>query len=110
MYKAFYEPPRFDVKLKPRPRGRRFLAPLAAAVAAAAFALLYLYQYVFILELNYDAARYKRDLDKAHQERATLKADLYRRRSLAEVDYFAHGALGMRAPGPGQIIVVEDRP
>ena len=111
MFPRIYEPPRLDVQFRqpPKRRGKFTLGALAAA-AAAALALFYLWQYVVILELNYDAARVKRELDRANQDRGSLKADFYRRRSLAEVDHIAHDGLNMGAPGPGQIIIVEDTP
>jgi hypothetical protein len=110
MYNLTYAPPSWDVVVKPRSRARRsWLAGGAvAAVVVAALALVYLWQYAVILELNYDAARAKRELDKASQERALLRADLFRRRSMAEVDAVAHHELDMVAPAAGQIIILEE--
>jgi hypothetical protein len=47
-------------------------------------------------------------LDEAYQEKVTLKANLYRRRSMAEIDEVAHEKLGLRPPAPGQVIIIED--
>lgn len=105
-----YSPPSVDVASRPRPRARLVLTAVAAAFAAAALAVAYLGQYAAILELNYEIAREKRELDKIHQERVNLKTDLYHRRSLAEVDGLARRELGMHAPRAGQIVIVEETP
>jgi cell division protein FtsL len=101
-----YRPPTLDVGFKPKKRRRIFFWGAAGALAALAF--LYLWQYVTILELNYEVARCRRELDEAYQEKVALKADLYHRRSMAEIDEMAHEKLGLKPPAPGQIIVVED--
>jgi len=111
MPERIYSPPSVDVVTRSRPiRAKAVLTVVAAAFAAAALAVAYLGQYAAILELNYEIAREKRELDKIHQERVNLKTDLYRRRSLAEVDGFARRELGMHAPRAGQIVIVEETP
>jgi cell division protein FtsL len=104
----YYRPPTIDVSVKPKKRRRIYIWVAAATLAALALAFLYLWQYVSILELNYEIARRQRELDEAYQEKVALKADLYHRRSMAEIDEIAHEKLGLRPPAPGQIVVVED--
>jgi cell division protein FtsL len=104
----YYRPPTVDIRLKPKKRRRIYFWVAAATFAALALAFLYLWQYVSILELNYEIARRQRELDEAYQEKVALKADLYHRRSMAEIDEIAHEKLGLRPPAPGQIVVVED--
>jgi cell division protein FtsL len=108
MAAVFYRPPTTDVKLRPKRRRRVYLWAVAAAVAVLLAAFLYLWQYVSILELNYEVTQRQRRLDEAYHERVTLKSDLYRRRSMSEVDEIAHDRLGLRPPAPGQIVVVEE--
>ena len=108
MSDVHYRPPTIDVRFKPRKRRKLFLWAAAGTLGALASAFLYLWQYVSILELNYEIARRQRELDEAYQEKVALKSDLYRRRSMAEIDEIAHEKLGLRPPAPGQIVVIED--
>lgn len=108
MSDLYYRPPTIDVRVKPKKRRRIYFWVAAATLATLALAFLYLWQYVSILELNYEIARHQRELDEAYQEKVALKADLYHRRSMAEIDEIAHEKLGLRPPAPGQIVVVED--
>jgi cell division protein FtsL len=103
-----YNPPTIDVKVKPRRRRKPFIWAVAATAAALGLSFLYLWQYVSILELNYEVTRRQRELDEAYQEKVALKSDLYRRRSMAEIDEIAHKELGLAPPRPGQIVIVED--
>ncbi len=108
MAAVFYRPPTTDVKLRPKRRRRVYLWAVAAAAAVLLAAFLYLWQYVSILELNYEVTQLQRQLDEAYHERVTLKSDLYRRRSMSEIDEIAHDRLGLRPPAPGQIVIVEE--
>ncbi|HUV86925.1 MAG TPA: septum formation initiator family protein [bacterium] len=103
-----YRPPTIDVARRPKRRRRFYVWAVVAISGLLLLAFLYLWQYVSILELNYEVARVKRELDEAYQEKVTLKADLYRRRSMAEIDEVAHEKLGLQPPAPGQVIIVED--
>ncbi|UCH78769.1 MAG: hypothetical protein JSU81_02135 [Candidatus Coatesbacteria bacterium] len=105
-----YRPPTLDVRLRPRRRRRLYLWACAAITLALTLAFLYLWQYVTILELNYEVARCRRELDEAYQEKTALRSELYQRRSMAEIDEIAHDRLGLRPPVAGQIIIVEDGP
>ncbi len=110
MFDLSYRPPSVDVKFRPRRSRRRLVLGLVAAAAAALLAAFaYLWQNVFILELNYKVVHGKRELDDAYQENVLLKAELYRRRSIAQLDAVAHDELGMHAPAPGQITIIEER-
>ena len=108
MSDVHYQPPTIDVRFKPGKRRRIYFWAAGATLLVLALAFLYLWQYVSILELNYEIAGRQRELDQAYQEKVALKADLYRRRSMAEIDEIAHEKLGLRPPAPGQIVVVED--
>jgi cell division protein FtsL len=103
-----YHPPTLDVGRRPKRRRRVYAWAVVATFALLSLAFLYLWQYVSILELNYEVTRHKRELDEAYQEKVTLKADLYRRRSMGEIDEIAHEKLGLRPPEPGQVLIVED--
>lgn len=103
-----YRPPTIDVARRPKRRRQFYAWAVVATFVLLLVAFLYLWQYVSILELNYEVTRHKRELDEAYQEKVTLKADLYRRRSMAEIDEVAHEKLGLRPPEPGQVIIVED--
>lgn len=105
---VFYTPPVKDVSFRRTRRRALVLAALAAAFCALV-ALAYLRQYVLILGLNYDIARSKRQLEEARRERASLRADFYRKRSLKEIEEIAREQLHMQPPAPGQIILVEDK-
>jgi cell division protein FtsL len=106
---VYYRPPTTDVTFRPKRRRRRVhVWAVLATLAVLVLAFLYLWQYVSILELNYEVARLKRELDGAYQEKVTLKSDLYRRRSMAEIDEIAHEKLGLKPPAPGQVVIVED--
>ena len=108
MYGISYRPPTIDVTFKPKKRRRVYFWAAGATLAVLALAFLYLWQYVSILELNYEVARRQRELDAAYQEKVALKSELYRRRSMAEIDEMAHEKLGLTPPAPGQIVVIED--
>ncbi len=110
MSELVYSPPTSDVQIKPRRRKVIYVWVALAAAVAFALALVYLGQYVRILELNYAVARHRREVEKAHDENIGLKAELYRRRSIGEIDVLAHDKLGMRAPAPEQLILVEETP
>jgi cell division protein FtsL len=103
-----YRPPTLDVAYRPKGRRRFYVWVVAGTCATLLLAFLYLWQYVSILELNYAVARLQRELDEAYQEKVTLKAELYQRRSMAEIDEIAHKRLGLRPPAPGQVVIVED--
>lgn len=103
-----YQPPTIDVKFRPRRRRRIYVWAALGTLAGLLLAFLYLWQYVSILELNYEVTRLKRELDEAYQEKVTLKSDLYRKRSMAEIDEIAHQKLGLKPPAPGQVVIVED--
>ena len=108
MSELVYYPPTCDVQLRPRRRKVTYVWVALAAAVIIVLALVYLGQYVHILELNYAVARHRRDVERARDENLGLRAALYRRRSIAEVDIYAHTRLGMRAPAPGQLILVEE--
>ena len=110
MFDLSYDPPTTDVKLKTVRRRGVYVWAVGGAAVAGALALSYLWQYVEILELNYGVAHRQRELEKAYEENVALKADLYRRRSIGEIDVLARQKLGMHAPAAGQIIVVEEKP
>lgn len=103
-----YRPPTIDVARRPKRRRRFYAWAVVATLVLLSLAFLYLWQYVSILELNYEVTRHKGELDEAYQEKVTLEADLYRRRSMAEIDEVAHEKLGLRPPKPGQVVIVED--
>ncbi len=97
-----------DVTYRPPRRRRLYLWGAGGICAGLVLAFLYLWQYVSILELNYAVARLHRELDETYQEKVSLKAELYQRRSMAEIDEIAHEKLGLRPPAPGQVVIVED--
>jgi cell division protein FtsL len=103
-----YLPPTLDVAYRPPRRRRLYFWAAVGTCAGLILAFLYLWQYVSILELNYAVARLHRELDETYQEKVSLKAELYQRRSMAEIDEIAHEKLGLRPPAPGQVVIVED--
>jgi cell division protein FtsL len=103
-----YRPPTLDVAYRPRGRRRFYFWAAVGICAVLVLAFLYLWQYVSILELNYAVARLHRELDETYQEKVSLKAELYQRRSMAEIDEIAHEELGLRPPAPGQVVIIED--
>ncbi len=103
-----YRPPTLDVTYRPRGRRRIYFWGAVGMCAVLVLAFLYLWQYVSILELNYAVARLHRELDETYQEKVSLKAELYQRRSMAEIDEIAHEELGLRPPVPGQVVIIED--
>ncbi len=105
---VYYRPPTIDVKFRPPRRRRVYVRAVLATLGALLLAFFYLWQYVSILELNYEVTRLKRELDEAYQEKMALKSNLYRKRSMAEIDEIAHEKLGLRPPVPGQVVIVED--
>jgi cell division protein FtsL len=108
MATVHYRPPTIDVARRPKRRRRLYVWAAVATFGVLLLAFLYLWQCVSILELNYEVARLQRELDEAYQEKVTLKANLYRRRSMAEIDEVAHEKLGLRPPAPGQVVIIED--
>lgn len=110
MFKVYYVPPREDIAFsRPTPKHVYFWM-FAAVVLVLVVAVFYLGQYIRILELNYGVAKYQRELENAYQENVSLKAELYRGRSLAQIGTLARERYGFAAPAPGQVIICQEVP
>lgn len=70
--------------------------------------LLYVWQHIQVVRIGYEIERLRAEKVTLVQEGKALDVQLSRLRSLARVEEFVRGELGMVTPVPGQVILIDD--